>query len=180
MEYDEYELKNIKRYNYSIDIGKFNYFCYELFNGDIIFNFQQNKFCYFNMKSFSVQTIIGSKPMEIIDNINQLNDINYFYFLSGNISYKFNIRNGRIKRIKIDNKSKENSKVLGEYYINYYNNKINIITENNKNIYTKDLREKIKDIVIIDKKEKIFASLTFCENPYLMNISFFKLRKHNN
>ena len=180
MEYDGYELKNIKRYNYSIDIGKFNYFCYELFNGDIIFNFQQNKFCYFNMKSFSVQTIIGSKPMEIIDNINQLNDINYFYFLSGNISYKFNIRNGRIKRIKIDNKSKENSKVLGEYYINYYNNKINIITENNKNIYTKDLREKIKDIVIIDKKEKIFASLTFCENPYLMDISFFKLRKHNN
>ena len=180
MEYNGYELKAIKILNYSLEITKSDYLCYELLNGDILFDIKPNKFCYFNMKSFSIPTIIEKGVYENYTRFNQLNDKNYFYFFPSNIGYEFSIKNGKIKRILIDNNSKENAKKLGEYYINYYNSYMNIITENNKKIYTIDFRDEINDILIIDNKEKIFATLAFCENNYSMYIYFYKLRKHNN
>ena len=180
MEYNGYELKAIKILNYSLEITKSDYLCYELLNGDILFDIKPNKFCYFNMKSFSIPTIIEKGVYDNYTRFNQLNDKNYFYFFPSNIGYEFSIKNGKIKRILIDNNSKENAKKLGEYYINYYNSYMNIITENNKKIYTIDFRDEINDILIIDNKEKIFATLAFCENNYSMYIYFYKLRKHNN
>ena len=180
MEYNGYELKTIKILYYSLDITKRDYICYELLNGDILFNIQRNKVCYFNMKSFSIQTIIEKGTNEIITKFNQLNDKNYFYFFLSNIGYEFNIKTGKINKIDINKFRKENAKKLGEYYINYYNSYMYIITENNKKIYMTDFRYKINDILIIDNKEKIFATLAFCENNYSMYIYFYKIRKLNN
>ena len=180
MEYNGYELKTIKILYYSLDITKRDYICYELLNGDILFNIQRNKVCYFNMKSFSIQTIIEKGTNEIITKFNQLNDKNYFYFFLSNIGYEFNIKTGKINKIDINKFRKENAKKLGEYYINYYNSYMYIITENNKKIYMIDFRNEINDILITDNKEKIFATLAFCENNYSMYIYFYKIRKINN
>ena len=49
--------------------------------------------------------------------------------------------------------------------------------EKNKKIYTKNFINTIKDILIIDKKEKIFAALVFCDKKYVMDIYFFKIRE---
>ena len=179
-EFDGHELKTLKDYEHLIIYAKTDYyFCYELSNGDIIFNFNPNDFCYFNMKTFSIQTIIENKKNELINKFKQLNDKNYFYFFIGNKCYEFNIKNGKIKQIDKNTESKVNSLTLGEYHINYYHNLMIINIEDNKTIYMKDLSNRINDILIIDEKEKIFASLTFLECNYAMYMTFFKIRKHN-
>ena len=177
MEYDGYDFKILKKFNYLIKVGKYNYCSYELLNGDIIFNISPNKICYFNMKTFSIQTIIEKEPNKIINKFNQLNDKNYFYFFHGNVCYEFNIRNGKIKRVDILKKNIENYTPLGEYYIDHQSNFLIIFTDDNERIYSKSLHQKINDIFIIDKKEKIFASLAFYEPSYLMYVSFFKITK---
>jgi hypothetical protein len=180
MEYDENELKNLKNINYTIEITK-NLLCYELLNGDIIFNIMPNKFCYFNIKSFLIQTIIAIKPYEIINRFTQLNDKNYFYFFTDNMGYKSNIKNGKkTKILHLNDYTKEYSKTLGDYYINFYDKRMNIFSKDNKNIYKKEFHTKIKDILIIDEKEKIFASFCFSEQNKIMYIYFFKIRKKNN
>ena len=179
MEFDGYELKTIKNVDYSIEVGNYNYIIYELLNGDIVFNIPHNKFCYFNIKVFSVQIIIEINNKEIINKFNQLNDKNYFYFFADEICYEFNTK-GKITRKEINNTTKPNSKVLGDYYINYYNKKMNIISANNKKNYTKNCSEKINDIIIINEKDKIFAFLEFAKPSYTMQVCFFKLKKHNN
>ena len=176
MEYDGYDFKILKKFNYLIKAGKYNYCSYELLNGDIIFNISPNKICYFNMKTFSIQTIIEKEPNKIINKFNQLNDKNYFYFFHGKSCYEFNIRNGKIKRLDYK-KNIENYTPLGEYYIDHQSNLMMIITDDNERVYIKGLNQTINDIFIIDKKEKIFAALAFYEPSYLMYVSFFKITK---
>ena len=179
MEYDENELKNLKNINYTIKITK-NLLCYELLNGNIIFNIMPNKFCYFNIKSFLIQTIIAIKPYEIINRFTQLNDKNYFYFFTDNMGYKSNIKNGKkTKILHLNDYTKEYSKTLGDYYINFYDKRMNIFSKDNKNIYKKEFYGKIKDILIIDEKEKTFISFYFSDVSYSMYIDFFKIRKKN-
>ena len=182
MEYDGKELKEIKKYDHSIYVDNYyeeNYYCLELLNGDIVFNLESNKCCYFNVKTFSIQTIIQVDEYESIHGFNQLNDKNYFYILYDNKCCEFNIQNGRIKRKYIHSTSKESSKKLGEYYINICDNNMNIITEDNKNIYRKELNTDYdKGLLIIDEKEKIFACFTY-DYSYTMSLSFYNIRKHN-
>ena len=178
MEYVDNELKTKKSFDYEIEIDK-NILYYELLNGDIIFNIMPNKFCYFNIKSFSIQTIIEIKQNEIINRFTQLNDKNYFYFFSDNMGYKLNITNGKIIKIfGLNDYTKEISKTLGDYYINYYNDRMNIITKDNKNIYKTEFGIKIKDILIVDKKEKTFITFSFSNVSYSMYIDFFKIKKN--
>ena len=91
------ELKIIKEYNIEIKITpnpNCNYLCYELLNEDILFNLSPNKLCLFNIKTFTIQTIIDIPKNEIISRFNQLNNKNIFYFFINNICNEFNIMDG--------------------------------------------------------------------------------------
>ena len=54
---------------------------------------------------------------------------------------------------------------------------MNIITKDNKNIYKTEFGIKIKDILIVDKKEKTFITFSFSNVSYSMYIDFFKIKK---
>lgn len=179
MSYEYYELKILKKYEYKLTPQKgYNYLIKELLNGDIIFSVEPNKFIYFNMKYFMIQTIIEKKSNNNISSFNQLNDKNYFYFFVSKKPYEFNIRNGRIKALQYpDNKAE--STFLGGYYLDGDNKSLHVRDENYKLIYMKRLYEKSK-IFIIDEKENIFATMGFNIHTYSMYIKVFKIYKINN
>ena len=154
-----------------------NNLCYELLNGDILFTINSNKFCYFNIKVFIIQTIIEEETNKNIIRFNQLNDKNYFYFFMNNIFVEFNINNGKMKEMFSSKYDKKESIKLGEYYINNSFKSITIIDENNKTLYSKSLIDKCS-ILAIDEKEKIFASLAFYQPYYSMYINVFKITKY--
>ena len=179
MSYEYYELKLLQKYDYKIQPQKdYNYLCQELLNGDILFSIGPNKFIYFNMKTFMIQTIIEKKSDSCIRLFNQLNDKNYFYFFNSKRTYEFNIRNGRITEIKYYT-DKFESTVLGGYYLEGLNGSLFVRDENYKIIGFKKLMNKSK-IFIIDEKENIFATLGFYIHNYSMYIKVFKINKFNN
>ena len=177
MEFDGYELNTIKSLDYSINIAYNDFLCFELLNGDIIFTIKHDIFCYFNMKTFSIQAIIETNKIYVINTFNQLNDKNYFYFCCQFVCFEFNMK-GKIKKLSKNNNSIANAKMLGDYYINNYNNSMNVIIDNDKIIFAKKLPSDKNSILIIDEKEKIFANLEFIEDK-CTNISFYVIRKNN-
>jgi len=72
----EKELKEIKIYQNKIIINdnnnKYYFLCYELLNRDIILSVDTNKFCYFNMRAFLIQTVFEYKENDsFIDRFSQ-------------------------------------------------------------------------------------------------------------
>ena len=184
MQYNEKEkeLKEIKIYQNKISINNknnnYNFLCYELLNGDIIFSVDTNKFCYFNMRTFMMQTVFEFKKYEsLIKRISQLRDKNFFYFTIGNSGFEVNLKNGKIKRTDlICDKSKYT--VFNKYYISYENKTIMVKNENGIILFLKALNDE-GQIVIINEKEGLFAALSFVKSCYSMNLYILRIDKNN-
>ena len=167
-QYNGNDLINLKSYPISIqDIG-FNYLIQELLNGDILFTKDRKSFCYFNMKTFMIQTVY--KIDNDIKGFNQLNN-NKFYFFANNSSYEVNLKN---KKLKPSNQV--NSIMIDKYRIYTSYNIIHILNENNEIIYKKIIYSSSR-LILINKKEKMFASLSLRKTPYKMYTDIFKI--HN-
>ena len=184
MQYNEKEkeLKEIKACQNKIDINNknenYNFLCYELLNEDIIFSIDTNKFCYFNMKTFMIQTVFEYKQDDShIDRFCQLRDINSLYFGINNLCFEVNLKNGKIKYTNF-NSDKSKYNILNNYYISYQNKDIKVKNNNDITLFSKTLYQKSKTL-IINEKEGLFAALFFIENCYAISIHIFKIDKNN-
>ena len=172
------ELKILKEINIEITPNSnCNYLCNELLNEDILFNLAPNKLCYFNIKTFTIQTIIEITKNEIINRFNQLNNKNIFYFFTNNFCYEFNLMDGGKKEIPFSKINNEDSTVMNEYYINASSKSLIIKNQDSELLYEKRLNTKGR-ILIINEKENIFAILSFCDTNYSMNVNYFKINKN--
>ena len=185
MKYHNNNLTPEKVIYYPMKFIDYNYYylIYELSNGDVIFTIDNNKFCYFNMKTFMIQACFEYKFKEndCISKFNQLkNKENYLYCFSLNESFGVNLNNGKIKDLKTYY-NKYQYVQLDEYYINLVNKYLYILNENNDIIYEKELKKNENDgrIIIIDQKERLFAILNFNKRDYHMNVNIYKINKNN-
>ena len=185
MKYNKNNLEQEKIIYYPMKYIDHNYYylIYELSNGDVIFTFDYNKFCYFNMKTFMIQTVFEYKFKEndFISKFNQLKyKKNYLYCFSLNESFEVNLNNGKIKCFETFY-NKYQYIQIDEYYINLVNKYLYILNENNDNIYEKELNIDCNNgrVIIINEKERLFAILNFNKRYYQMNVNIYKINKNN-
>ena len=170
----------------------FKALCCELKNGDVVINLYYNKFCYFNIKNFSIQTIydeIFDKYYEYYNKndkiaFKQFDDINSFNFIYYNrrLNYKININNGKITKDKF---SFEPYLEFDKYYISQgiESDKFQILDRFNLNKtlfrgYFYDSH--ISDIILINEKKKIFALLdsynSYCKRGrVVLNVKIYQI-----
>ena len=160
------DLINLKSYPNSIQDIDFNYLIQELSNGDILFTNDRKSFCYFNMKTFMIQAVY--KVENDIIGFNQLNN-NKFYFFVNKLSYEVNLKNKKLKPT-----SQVNCIMIDKYKVYSRYNTIYILNENNQNIYSEKIYSSSR-IILVNKKEKMFASLSFNESTYWMYTNIFKI-----
>jgi len=65
--------------------------------------------------------------------------------------------------------------MLKNYYISYENKIINVKNDIAITLFSKELFDKDKKIIIINEKERLFAALSFSDACFIMNLYIFKI-----
>ena len=177
------EQKKVIYYPMKFIDHSYYYLIYELANGDVIFIINYNQFCYFNMKTFMIQTVFEYKFKEndFIGKFVQLkNKKNYLYCFSLNESFEVNLNNGKIRCLETYY-NKYQYVQLDDYYINLVNKFLYILNKNNDVIYEKELNINfnIGRVIVINEKERLFAILNLNKRDYHMNVNIYKINKKN-
>lgn len=165
-----YESFNGQKYS------NFKPFCYELLNGDVIISVYFNKFYYFNIKYFNIQTIYNNidgggfsdyyryNDIKITYGIKQNNDINSFIFINRGDFYNINLKNGKVKKVKCSIGDKPELE-FDKYYIStgYERDKFQILDRFNHDVtlfrgYFYD--NGITDIILLNEEKKLICFIS--------------------
>ena len=191
--YNENDLTIIKKCKISKlnNNEDFNYLIYELLNGNIVITINYNKFCYFNMKTFSIQFIFSSFFLSPslntpkykntyninIIGFNQFKDKNILYYFLGLNGFKINLKTGNFTKI-IFNKSSDKCILFDKYLINVNDSKLIINDEKNKCLFSKNYY-KLHHVISINQKINLFATLGFLDDPFYTYFKIFKINSKN-